>query len=81
MKACCPSCKTEPLPFQTWRCFCGESFNHFETGGKCPSCGYNHEYTECMSYSCQKISLHVDWYPVINQNISLLRKSLSLVTV
>lgn len=43
-------------------CSCGNLWNTFDTGGQCPSCGKQWEYTQCLSWSCHQWSLHVDWY-------------------
>lgn len=79
MQACCPKCKTEPMPYEKWDCFCGNSFNHFENNAKCPSCGYTHEFTECNNYSCKSIALHLDWYPTIKANLKDLTLNLELI--
>lgn len=80
MTAFCPECKTSPNNQQMWKCFCGVSFDHFNNIGKCPSCGYNHEFTECLNLNCKTISLHLDWYPKVNESLINLKFSLHLVS-
>ena len=79
MPACCPDCKTAPNKLQLWKCFCGESFDHFENIAKCPGCGYSHEFTECLENDCKAISLHLDWYPTIKANLKELTLNLDLI--
>lgn len=79
MFVCCPECNSSPDASQIWKCFCGESFNHFKNIGKCPSCGYNHEFTECLQQDCKTISLHLDWYPTVKANINDISLNLGLI--
>jgi Zn-dependent protease len=44
----CPSCRSAPLLGDVWACGrCGSSFDTFETGGRCPSCGAEFGETRC----------------------------------
>ncbi len=79
MPSRCPGCKTVPNEFQLWKCFCGESFNHFENIGKCSFCGYSHEFTECLERGCKTISLRLDWYPSVQVNFKELTLNLDLI--
>ncbi|MFT5914516.1 MAG: putative C2H2 Zn-finger protein [Flammeovirgaceae bacterium] len=64
----CPKCQWEPDGKPYWMCHCLHMWNTFETYGKCPSCGFVHKDTQCIS--CGKLSPHPDWY-VDLQNIDL----------
>lgn len=56
----CPLCKYEPKKSDRWSCECLHSWNTFDTGGKCPSCGKQWLHTACLR--CHQWSRHVDWY-------------------
>lgn len=69
----CPHCKWRPSPSSRWSCFapgtpepffewCGTVWNTFSTGGRCPGCQHQWQWTSCLR--CQQWSLHVDWYDV-----------------
>ncbi|RYU96715.1 hypothetical protein [Emticicia agri] len=64
MKIRCPKCSWEPDGGKYWQCHCGHIWNTFETIGRCPSCHYQHEYTQCVPHAggCDKKSPHLDWY-------------------
>ncbi|MCP9766965.1 hypothetical protein EGI22_03525 [Lacihabitans sp. LS3-19] len=79
MLVCCPDCKTVPSTSEKSLCFCGENFNHFKNQAKCPSCGYQHEFTECLNINCKSIALHLDWYPTIKSNLRNLQLNLDLI--
>lgn len=58
----CPKCEWEPAPHDRWQCVssCGMVWNTFDTGGRCPGCSRQWEYTQCLS--CGVFSPHEDWY-------------------
>ena len=67
----CPRCAWRPRPSDRWSCLgggapeyfaggCGTSWNTFETGGRCPGCSHQWQWTSC--HRCEEWSLHVDWY-------------------
>jgi hypothetical protein len=56
----CPQCDWTPGVQDRWSCKCGHRWNTFETGGRCPSCGYQWEVTGCLR--CGRSSPHSDWY-------------------
>jgi hypothetical protein len=80
MSAICPDCKTPPTDHQEWLCFCGERFNHFVNIGKCSHCGYIHEFTECLQPDCKSITLHLNWYPPVTENVKNLKTDLNLIS-
>jgi Zn-dependent protease len=44
----CPSCRTEPLLGEKWKCGkCGQNFDTFLTGAVCPHCGAQYPTTMC----------------------------------
>ena len=60
----CPKCNWEPDGGPHWWCFCGHSWNTFETSGKCPKCSKIWADTQCPSHAggCDSWSKHIDWY-------------------
>ena len=60
LKIACPKCDWEPDASSQWMCTCGHTWNTFDTGGKCPSCGIQWKDTCCLS--CHQWSPHLDWY-------------------
>jgi len=57
----CPLCGWTPGAEDRWMCRCTHSWNTFDTGGVCPGCLYQWEYTQCLD--CHGWSLHSAWYP------------------
>ena len=56
----CPSCGSAPLLGALWGCGgCGASFDAFETGARCPSCGAVFGQTRCAD--CGRSSPIVEW--------------------
>lgn len=62
IKIACPKCEWEPDKNSAWQCTCGHQWNTFNTGGKCPSCGFVWKDTQCLRFSCLSWSPHIDWY-------------------
>lgn len=56
----CPLCMWVPKPSSRWACYCGCSFHTFDTGARCPDCGFRYEQTMCLD--CHKWSKHRAWY-------------------
>lgn len=67
----CPLCKWRPRKSDWWQCAdcdhpeyfyggCGTEWNTFETGGICPTCSHQWQWTSC--YRCLMWSKHADWY-------------------
>lgn len=56
----CPLCRWRPARSDRWVCGCGESWNTFETRGRCPACGHQWTWTECLR--CHGRSAHARWY-------------------
>jgi hypothetical protein len=67
----CPLCLWEPAPASRWTCVdtehpenfrggCFTTWNTFETGGRCPGCSHQWEWTACLQ--CTGWSRHEDWY-------------------
>lgn len=56
----CPRCAWAPRSSDRWQCYCGCIWNTFDTAGRCPDCGFQHEHTMCLA--CEKWSEHVAWY-------------------
>jgi Zn-dependent protease len=56
----CPSCRTEPLLGERWKCGkCGQKFDTFLTGGICPHCAA--QYSTTMCGDCGKSSPMGEW--------------------
>jgi Zn-dependent protease/predicted RNA-binding Zn-ribbon protein involved in translation (DUF1610 family) len=56
----CPSCGNAPLMGRFWRCVnCKTSFDTFETGAICPSCGSSYGVTMCGD--CRAMSPIAQW--------------------
>ena len=67
----CPICAWQPHSSSSWLCWsgpgpeppfeaCGTTWNTFETGGRCPGCSHQWQWTTCLR--CGEWSRHVDWY-------------------
>jgi hypothetical protein len=67
----CPACGWQPSPSSRWTCVptgvpenfqggCGETWNTFQTKGRCPGCSHQWQYTACLQ--CQTWSKHEEWY-------------------
>ena len=66
----CPRCGWRPLPSSRWCCDgfdtpesfegCGQVWDTFATGGRCPGCSHRWLWTSCLH--CGEWSLHDDWY-------------------
>jgi hypothetical protein len=67
----CPLCGWRPLASSRWSCSCigtpepyfescGTVWNTFSTGGRCPGCSHQWQWTTCLR--CHEPSLHIDWY-------------------
>ncbi|MEL6719464.1 MAG: hypothetical protein AAFP82_12170 [Bacteroidota bacterium] len=64
VKICCPKCDWEPDGGEYWMCNCGFVWDTFSTAARCPSCGKQHEETQCIDHvgGCGQFSPHLDWY-------------------
>jgi hypothetical protein len=56
----CPLCMWVPKASSRWQCYCGHSWNTFDTGGTCPTCDFRYEQTMCLA--CHRWSKHRAWY-------------------
>lgn len=67
----CPLCGWQPSASSRWCCdcrgtpepafeACGTVWNTFSTGGRCPGCDHQWQWTSC--HRCGEFSLHIDWY-------------------
>ena len=67
----CPKCHWQPDRASTWVCIsgpgpeppfdsCGTAWNTFDTGGRCPGCSHQWQWTTCLH--CHEWSPHLDWY-------------------
>jgi hypothetical protein len=67
----CPLCSWRPSASSMWSCYslgtpepffegCGAVWNTFSTGGRCPGCHHQWQWTSC--HRCEQWSLHQDWY-------------------
>jgi hypothetical protein len=67
----CPRCRWRPSDSSLWCCDahgtpepffegCGTSWNTFATGGCCPGCRHQWQWTSCLQ--CHEWSRHEDWY-------------------
>jgi len=57
----CPECRWIPVEEARWPCRCGHLWNTFDTRGRCPSCDFQWEITQCLQ--CGEVSPHDAWYP------------------
>jgi len=65
IKIFCPVCGWEPDGGAYWQCsYCHTVWNTFDTAARCPGCGYQYKYTQCIEHmgGCPAESLHIDWY-------------------
>jgi hypothetical protein len=56
----CPECLFRPPIDLRWNCKCGHAWNTFATSGKCPSCNFQWDLTQCPC--CGEVSEHWAWY-------------------
>jgi hypothetical protein len=56
----CPHCAWQPSRLDRWSCFCGTEWNTFDTAGKCPGCGFQWQWTQCLR--CKRRAEHARWY-------------------
>lgn len=65
----CPKCDWEPKQSDRWICLpgCGHLWNTFDTAAKCPGCGIQWEYTQCLC--CKGVSRHTHWYRSLGSNL------------
>jgi hypothetical protein len=56
----CPLCMWVPRASDRWTCYCGCPWHTFDTAGRCPDCGFQHEHTVCLA--CHRWSQHLAWY-------------------
>lgn len=67
----CPLCGWRPQKSSRWFCTncpypenfsdgCGTAWNTFDTGGICPGCGHQWQWTACLQ--CWQWSPHEAWY-------------------
>jgi len=58
----CPRCRWVPRRHDRWVCHpdCRHVWNTFDTGGRCPGCGFQWTWTACLA--CGARSPHQDWY-------------------
>jgi hypothetical protein len=68
----CPKCEWQPAKEDKWRCSCGNSWNVFDTAGRCPECKKVWKDTQCLDDPCHKWSPHVDWYDGLDEIIQKL---------
>jgi hypothetical protein len=65
IKITCPKCGWEPNGYHYWKCACGQTWNTFETKGKCPNCGKQWQDTHCPG--CGDPSKHETWYHIFTE--------------
>jgi hypothetical protein len=59
----CPGCRYVPSPYDRWVCApdgCGNVWDTFETGAKCPVCDAQFPWTTCPA--CGQTFPHRAWY-------------------
>jgi hypothetical protein len=67
----CPKCGWQPDRSSRWFCVsgpgpeppfesCGTAWNTFDTGGRCPGCSHQWQWTTCLH--CHEWSPHLEWY-------------------
>lgn len=81
MKIECPKCTWKPDSSSKWVCHCGHTWNTFDTAARCPACQFQHKMTQCLSWSCHKISPYLDWYPELDEHLEELLKELANQTI
>jgi rubrerythrin len=70
----CPVCRWQPNASSRWYCAdagyphyffngCGTVWNTFDTRGRCPGCGHQWKWTDCLR--CGNCSPHEAWYEEI----------------
>jgi Zn-dependent protease len=57
----CPRCKAPPPLAALWGCGCGERFDTFATGGRCPKCARSFQNASCTE--CGQASPHASYSP------------------
>jgi len=55
----CPRCKAPPPMAPLWGCACGERFDTFATGARCPKCARSFQNTSCTE--CGQASPHASF--------------------
>jgi hypothetical protein len=50
----CPRCGWSPGKGDLWSCTCSHAWNTFDTGGVCPACLHQREWTQCLM--CHELS-------------------------
>ncbi len=63
----CPKCSYNPVSEDSWVCTCNQSWNTFDTAGKCPKCKKQWEDTQCPN--CHRWSKHLDWYIKLDKKL------------
>ena len=75
LKIRCPKCNWEPDGKPYWQCTCGNVWDTFSTGGRCPSCTKVWKETQCIldAGGCNKMSPHLDWYDGLDDIVAQLK--------
>ena len=72
LKVCCPQCGWLPDGEAYWTCrSCSYDWDVFSTGGRCPRCDFEHQFTECIGWAggCDEMSPHLDWYQGLDEGL------------
>ena len=74
----CPKCNWQPDGKPYWHCTCGQSWDTFATGARCPKCGKVWEDTQCVKHAggCNAWSPHLDWYKGLDEVINKLKEEI-----
>jgi hypothetical protein len=74
LEIACPKCEWEPDGGPYWQCTCRQSWNTFETSGKCPNCSKTWDDTQCpgpgVPGGCGAWSKHIDWYRNLGEEMN-----------
>jgi hypothetical protein len=78
----CPHCEWEPDGHPYWSCTCGTHWDTFSTGGRCPTCGKQWEYTQCVyaAGGCTQWSPHLDWYENLDIVVEEIKEEVLVVS-
>ncbi|MCO7224113.1 hypothetical protein [Pleionea sp. CnH1-48] len=72
----CPSCLWVPDGEARWACFCGNTWNTFETKAKCSKCGTQWNETSCPL--CNETTSHEAWYQRSDKSFPKLLEALNV---
>jgi len=74
----CPKCNWEHDGQPYWHCSCGNVWDTFSTGARCPRCSKVWEDTQCPGQpgGCVEWSPHLDWYEGLDGIVRKLKEEI-----